>query len=102
MNFPTLTVSLSGSTSSAAVDLGGASIIAIVPDADWTGTILTFQASVDDTNYYDVYDEEGAKVSYTVATVLYTAIPPATAIAMDQVKIVSDQSETATVTLLLK
>lgn len=102
MNYPTITVTLTGATTSAAIDLGGASIIAVMPDAAWAGTALSFQASMDGTTFVAVQDEAGDAVSYTVAASKYTAIPPSKGIAMDQIKLVSGSSETATITLLLK
>jgi hypothetical protein len=102
MNYATKEVDFSAATVSDALDLGGGSIIAIVFPSTWSGTVLTFLASHDDTNFFDVYDEAGDQVSYTVAASRYVAIPPSKGIAMDACKIESDQSETATITLLIK
>ena len=45
-----------GSSLSSAVDLGGRKLVAIVMPSGWTAAALTFQASVDGANYYNVYD----------------------------------------------
>ena len=101
MNFATKQVTFAAALSGA-INLGGGAIIAIVFPSTWAGTVLTFQASLDGVNYYDVYDEADALVSYTVAASNYTAIPPSKGIAMDLCKIKSDQAETETITLLIK
>ena len=46
----------SGASLSGAVDLGGRKLVAIVMPSGWTAAALTFQASVDGANYYNVYD----------------------------------------------
>ena len=102
MNFATKVISIVGGTTSAAIDLGGSAIIAVMPDADWAGTTLAFQASMDGTTYVAVQDDAGDALSYTVAASKYTIIPPSKGIGMDLIKIVSGSSETATITILLK
>lgn len=52
----TTVVIANGASLSGAVDLGGRKLVALIlPDA-WTAASLTFQGSVDGTNFFNVYD----------------------------------------------
>lgn len=53
----------SGASLSDAIDIGAKELVAIVmPDA-WTTAGITFQATVDNTNYLDVHDAAGDEVT---------------------------------------
>lgn len=53
----TLTCTIeSGASLSGAVDLGGRKLVAIDMPASWTAASLTFQASVDNSTWDDLYD----------------------------------------------
>lgn len=56
----------SGSSLSSALDLGASKLVAIQMPSVWTAAALTFQASIDGVNYFDVYDNNTER-SYTVA-----------------------------------
>jgi hypothetical protein len=61
-----VTIANAGSLSGAA-DLEGKAIAGIVMPADWTAAALTFQVSVDGTNFKNLYNDSGSEVSITVA-----------------------------------
>ena len=53
----TTTVTIeNGASLSSAVDLGGRKLVAIIMPTTWTAASLTFQGSVDNTNFFNVYD----------------------------------------------
>jgi hypothetical protein len=53
----TTTVTIAnGASLSGAVDLKGRKLVAIIMPASWTAASLTFQGSVNDTDYFDLYD----------------------------------------------
>jgi hypothetical protein len=70
----TTTVVIANNASlSDAVDLGGRKLVAIVMPDTWTTASLTFQGSVDGTNFFNVYD--GAiERALTVAANYYSAL----------------------------
>lgn len=51
----------------AGVDIRGGELVGIVMPATWTPASITFQASGDGTNYFDVFDDGGTELSLTVA-----------------------------------
>ena len=62
-----------GGSLSGAVDLGGRKLVAIVMPAAWDAADLTFQASPDGVNYFDVYDGS-AERTVEVAADYYSAL----------------------------
>ena len=62
-----------GGSLSGAVDLGGRKLVAIVMPDTWTAASLTFQASPDGTNYFNVYDDPTER-KLTVAASYYSAL----------------------------
>ena len=54
----------SGASLSAAVDLHGLIVREIGLPATFDGTAITFQASIDGTNYFNLYDEAGTEVNF--------------------------------------
>jgi hypothetical protein len=58
-----VTIATSAQLSSAA-DLGDARLLAVVIPSNTEGTAITFQASVDGTNYFVIYDTDGSILSY--------------------------------------
>ena len=57
----------SGASLSGAIDLGQARLWAILMPAAWTAAGLTFQASLDGIAYYNLFDNTGTEVAWTVA-----------------------------------
>jgi hypothetical protein len=70
----TTTVTIANSASlSGAVDLKGRKLVAIImPDA-WTAASMTFQGSIDGTNFFNVYDGATER-ALTVAANYYSAL----------------------------
>ena len=99
-NFPgklsTVTATIAASaTTSGACDCGNMNIVGIITPAALTGTALTLKASVDGTNFFDVYDSGGTQVSVTVSTSRYISLVPSDLASMDYVKVVSGSAEAA-------
>lgn len=70
----TTTVTIeNGGSLSGAVDLGGRKLVAIVMPDTWTAAALTFQASPDGTNFFNVYDGPTER-NLTVAASYYSAL----------------------------
>jgi hypothetical protein len=59
---------------SAIAEIGDNRIAAIVMPATWTTANLTFQASIDGTDFFDVYDEAGAEYSVTAGASRYIGL----------------------------
>lgn len=70
------TIAISTSLSPA-VDLRGTKLAAIKMPAAWTAAPITFQASADGTNYFDLHDSAGVEIAWTVAANQYVinAVP---------------------------
>jgi hypothetical protein len=69
----TTVVIANGASLSGTVDLGGRKLVALImPDA-WTAASLTFQGSVDGTNFFNVYDGATER-ALTVAANYYSAL----------------------------
>jgi hypothetical protein len=91
----TTTVTIAnGASLSGAVDLGGRKLVAIImPDA-WTAASLTFQGSVDGTNFFNVYDGATER-TLAVAANYYSALNIADWVGFRWVKIRSGTAGTA-------
>lgn len=95
----------SGQTASSVIQLNGFSLVGVLLPAAFTGTAMTFQASVDGTNFFVVKSTiSGSSLSYTVAQGNYYAIDPVPFYGIHYLKIVSGTAEGAarTLTLALK
>ena len=64
----------SGTALSPAIDLQIYRLFAISMPASWTAAPITFQASIDGVNYFNVYDDTGTEVSITVAASQYVVL----------------------------
>lgn len=70
----TTTVAIAnGASLSSAVDLGGRKLVAIIMPSTWTAASLTFQGSVDNSNYFNVYDGATER-ALIVAASYYSAV----------------------------
>lgn len=87
-------------TTSAAIDLVGTDLVAILLPSVMTGVAIKFQASVDGTNFFDIYDGAGALASITTAANHYVQVPASVAPAR-WVKLVSGATEAAERTIQL-
>lgn len=72
----TVTITNGTSLSNAAL-LQKYRLVGILMPATWTAAAMTFQVSVDGTNFFDLYDSSGAEVSYTVVQGHYVFTTPA-------------------------
>lgn len=64
---------LSGQSLSAGVNLGGRVPVGIYMPASWTAAGLTFQASYDGTNFFNVQNDS-AEIALTVIASIYVAM----------------------------
>lgn len=67
-----------GTSLSAAIDLGAATLFGIQLPAAWTTANLTFQGSTDGATYANLYDSNGSEVTVTAAAsqFIVMAVPP--------------------------
>ena len=65
-----------GASLSGAVNLRGARLAAIVMPADWTAADLSFQAGIDATTLFNVYDEADAEVVVQAADDRFIILDP--------------------------
>lgn len=92
----TATIAASGSLS-AEVNLGGLRLFGIYMPAAWTAAVLTFQASPDGTNWYDVYDKDGNEVTAQAAASRFVSLDPVVFAAAAYIKVRSGTSGTPVV-----
>jgi hypothetical protein len=81
-----------GASLSDAVTLNGSQVSVIEMPAAWTAAVLTFQVSMDGTNYFNLYDDNGLEV-YVIADItrrIHISLP-----ALDQQKYIKLRSGTA-------
>lgn len=83
------------------IETGGFCLCGILLPASFTGTAVTFEASVDGTNFFAVKSTtSGSALSYTVAQGTYAAIDPKDFQGIQYLKIKSGSSEAAARTLI--
>ena len=88
-------VSVTSSTSTFdALDLGGSTLSAIQMSTAWTDASLTFQASLDGTNYFDVYSSTGGEIACTTTASRLLVFDPATFLGLPYIKVRSGTSGT--------
>lgn len=85
-----------GQQESSVINCGGLVLCGILLPAAFTGTALTFEASVDGVNFFAVKNTtSGTALSYTVAQGTYAAIDPKDFQGIQYLKIKSGSSEGA-------
>ena len=85
----------SGTSLSAAVDLGPNRAFAVVMPASWTAANLTFQGSVDGITYNNLYDDTGTEVTITAAASQYIVLSsPAKILGLRWIKVRSGTNGT--------
>ena len=65
-----------GGSLSAAIDLNERTPVALLMPAAWTAADVTFQASLNNTTFYNVYDEAGSEYTLTVDVDQYIILDP--------------------------
>lgn len=84
------------------IECGGLALCGVLLPATFTGTALTFNASVDGTNFFPVHSTtSGTALSYTVAQGTYCAIDPKDFYGVNYLIIKSGSSEAAARTLIV-
>jgi hypothetical protein len=81
-----------GQALSGAVPLGEKTLVGVLVPANWSAASLTFQASIDDVNYFELVDGSGNPMSFTVAAGQIIAVDPATWRGVTSVKVRSGTS----------
>ena len=67
-SWPRLTATIaSGASLSAAVNVSRSNVIGIIMPTGWTAAALTFQASIDGDNFFDLYDQAGTETNIPTA-----------------------------------
>lgn len=90
-----------GQSLSGILTLKGLSLVGILLPAAFTGTALTFEMSVDGTNFFVVKTTtSGTSLSYTVAQGTYAAIDPKDFAGINYLKIQSGSTEAGARTLI--
>lgn len=99
---PNVPVTIANAQSlSSMITLKGLSLVGILLPAAFTGTALTFEMSVDGTNFFPVSSgTDGDPLSYTVAQGSYAAINPQDFAGINFLKIQSGSTEAAARTLI--
>ena len=100
----TSTAIVSGTTTSAEIDLGGTQIVGLQMPTSFTGTAMTFQASqppIRRLSFQTLADGAGNDISKTVAASKYIAIDPTLFRGIRFVKLVSGTTEGAGRTIVI-
>lgn len=89
--------------------LGNLAVYGVIMPAAWTAANLTFQLSNDGTNYFDVYDANGAEVVVNADASRFILVPPSLFLSGAKLKVRSGYSAAAvaqgadrTITLLAR
>lgn len=91
-----LTATIASSASlSDAIDVSGTTICGYIMPASWTSADITFQASVDGTNFFDLYDQYGIEVKHSAAASHFVQLTPADMASIRFVKFRSGTSGSA-------
>jgi hypothetical protein len=93
--FSSIEISTGATGLSAAHAIGGCALSSIVMSTTWTAASLTLQASLDGTNYFDVYDEFGNEVTITTTGNRVVQLDPAKFAAFTHVKLRSGTGSAA-------
>lgn len=75
IEYQTATIS-AGNSLSAEVALGEKTLVGIVMPGTWTAASLTFQATPDDINFYEMYDSAGNEITVPAAAGQFIQIDP--------------------------
>ena len=93
-----LTATIASSASlSGVVDLSGTTVVAIVMPSSWDAADISLQASVDGTNFFDVYDQYGNEVNIPADADNFITLSPAAFASIQFMKIRSGSSASAVV-----
>ena len=95
IEFTTTTVDIDSNVAVGdSINLADDRLIAIIMPSAWTTAALTFQASLGNGVWYNVYKEEGTELSYAAATSRWIIVKPTDFAGMKYLKIRSGTSGT--------
>jgi len=95
LNYETVTIA-NGASLSGALNIGARDLFGLIMPSAWTSAAITFQGSFDGTNYFNLYDDAGNEISFTVAASRYVVISsPAKFFGLKKLKIRSGTSGSA-------
>ncbi len=101
-NFVTNTVTIeNGGTTSGTIDLQGRGLVMVILPASFTGTAITFQASPDNSTFYDLYNTANTQLSMTVTQGRAYMIDPGDLVGVRYLKLKSGSAEGAERTITL-
>jgi hypothetical protein len=83
-----------GQSLSPAVDVGGTTLVAVQMPASWTTANLTLQASVDGTNFFNIFSSAGVEYTLTAAASTFIVLDPTDMAGVRYLKIRSGTSST--------
>jgi hypothetical protein len=83
-----------GASLSAAAAIGKTWVTGLILPAAWTAASLTFQGSIDGTNFYNLYDTDGVEVTSLAAVDRFVRLAPADWSTFSHIKIRSGTSGT--------
>lgn len=105
-NTATVTIAAGATGLSGAIDVGSYAPVAIIMPGTWVAAVLSFQASIDGTNYFDLY-EQGTEYTVPTTTNIHNHIDASVFAGVRWLKIRSgtaaaavDQTATRTLTLV--
>ena len=84
-----------GASLSDALDLSGTSLVGYIMPSSWTTANITFQGSVDGTNFFNLYDQFGNEIKHIVSASQFMALNPADLTCIRYLKIRSGTSGSA-------
>lgn len=103
----TTTIATGATGLSGAIDLDTGTLSALIMPAAWTAAGLSFQISVDGTNFFDFYDKTNAEITMSVAASRAYQLDPSNWLGIRYMKIRSgttgtpvNQAASRTITLL--
>jgi hypothetical protein len=82
----------SGQSLSPAIALGAMTLVGISMPAGWDAAALTFQVSVDDATYQELFDRLGAAIQSAATANIYIELDPVTWAGINSLKIRSGTS----------
>lgn len=82
---------------------GGATVVGLLPDEDWTGTSVTCLWSLDGVTYSSVQDITGTPLAVSAVTSeKLTLFAPTDFLAFQYIKFISNATETATMQVITR
>ena len=106
--YPVATIAEAASLSDAVVVGAGAAVFGIVMPATWSAAGLTFQGSVDGTNFFNIYDN-ASEWTETAAASRIIMVDPTLSESLQQIKVRSgtsgtpvNQAAARTITLIVR